>query len=70
MDLIEFLKKYSNINNKFIDDFFSLYDINNKNKFIIDLDKVSKQLISKKGNLKNTLMKSYELNKDYIINKF
>jgi len=69
MDLIEFLKKYSNINNKFIDDFFSLYDINNKNKFIIDLDKVSKWLISKKGNLKNTLMKSYELNKDYIVNK-
>jgi len=48
MDLIEFLKKYSNINNKFIEDFFSLYDINNKNEYIIDLDKVSKWLISKK----------------------
>jgi len=26
-NLIDFLKKYTNINNKFIDDFFSLYTI-------------------------------------------
>lgn len=69
MELAEFLKKYSNINNKFIDDFFSLYNVNNKNEFIINLDKVSKWLKSRKHDLKDTLLKTYQLNKDYIINK-
>ena len=31
MNLIDFLKTYSKISNKFIDDFFSLYDLTNKN---------------------------------------
>ena len=42
MKLIDFLKTYSKISNKFIDDFFSLYDLDNKNNFIIDLTKVAK----------------------------
>ena len=69
MNLIEFLKKYSTINNNFIDDFFSLYDINDKDKFIINLDKVSRWLNARKGHLKDTLINSYKLNTDYIINK-
>lgn len=69
MDLVEFLKKYSNINNNFIDDFFSLYDINDTNEFIIDLDKVAVWLKSRKDNLKITLINSYKLNEDYIITK-
>lgn len=69
MNLIEFLKKYSKISNKFIDDFFSLYDLDNKNNFIIDLTKVAKWLDSKKGKIKETLLNSYKLNIDYIINK-
>jgi len=48
MNLADFLKMYSNINNKFIDDFFGLYDINSKMEFIVDLDKVSKWLNAKK----------------------
>ena len=42
MNLADFLKKYSNISNKFIDDFFGLYEVNNKNIFIIDLENVVK----------------------------
>ncbi len=68
-EFIRFLKKYSTINNNFIDDFFSLYNIYNKNEFIINLDKVSKWLKSRKGNLKDTLINSYKLNTDYIINQ-
>jgi len=69
MNLIEFLKTYSKINNKFIDDFFSLYDVNNNNSFIINLDKISEWLNTKKGDLKETLTNSYKLNIDFIINK-
>jgi hypothetical protein len=55
MNLSEFLKRYSSINNKFIDDFFNIYDINNKNIHIINLDKVSKWLKTRKSDLKETL---------------
>jgi hypothetical protein len=35
MNIIDFLKTYSKISNKFIDDFFGLYELNNKDDFII-----------------------------------
>jgi hypothetical protein len=41
MNLIEFLKTHSKISNQFIDDFFNLYDINNHNTFIINLNNVA-----------------------------
>ena len=41
MDLRDFLKKYSKISNKFIEYFFSLYDINNHNDFIINLENIA-----------------------------
>ena len=69
MNLADFLKKYSNISNKFIDDFFGLYEVNNKNIFIIDLENVVKWLNTKKGKIKETLINSYKINIDYIINK-
>ena len=69
MNLIEFLKKYSKVSNKFIDDFFNLYDINNKNNFIINLENIVKWLNTKKSKIKETLLNSYQLNIDYIINK-
>ena len=65
MNLIDFLKTYSKISNKFIDDFFSLYDLTNKNVFIINLENIAKWLDSKKGDLKETLENSYKLNIDY-----
>ena len=52
MNLIDFLKKYSKINNKFIEDFFSLYDINNNNEFIINLEHIAEWLNTKKVILK------------------
>ena len=42
MNLIEFLKTYSKISNKFIDDFFSLYELDNKNLFVINLKNIAK----------------------------
>ena len=50
ISLQEYLKKYSVINNKFIDDFFSLYDRNTTdNDFVINLETVAKWLKSIKG---------------------
>jgi len=69
MNLVEFLKKYSKVSNKFIDDFFSLYDINNKDSFIINLENIVNWLNTKKSKIKETLENSYQLNIDYIINK-
>ena len=49
ISLQNYLKKYSTINNKFIDDFFSLYDINTTNDdFVINLDNVIKWLQARK----------------------
>jgi ligand-binding sensor domain-containing protein len=55
MNLVDFLKTYSQISNQFINDFFSLYDINDKNIFIINLENVVKWLNTKKGKIKETL---------------
>jgi superfamily II DNA or RNA helicase/phage anti-repressor protein len=66
--ITDFLKKYSLIDKKFIDDFYSFYDEgNNNNKFIINLEIVSEWLNSYKHKLKKTLVKSYILSNDYII---
>jgi phage anti-repressor protein len=69
MNIIDFLKTYSKISNKFIDDFFGLYELNNKDDFIINLENISKWLNARKDHLKETLINSYQLNIDYIINK-
>jgi hypothetical protein len=42
MNLIEFLKTYTKINNNFIDD-FSLYDSKNKYNFSINIDVIEKR---------------------------
>lgn len=65
MDIKSFLKKYSSIPNKFIDDFHGVYDRHNKNEFIIDLDIVSSWLGVRKADLKETLTSSYEKEIDY-----
>ena len=68
ISLQDYLKKYSTINNKFIDDFFSLYDINTTNDdFVINLDNVVKWLQARKKNLKATLISSYQVDVDYKI---
>ena len=41
----DYLKKFSSVSNKFIDDFFSLYNKDTTNDdFVINLDKVAKYL--------------------------
>ncbi len=64
------MKKYSNVSNKFIDDFFSLYTINTlDDDLIIDFDKIVIWLDGVKGNLKEILLNSYQNNVDYKIKK-
>ena len=70
ISLQEFLKKYSSISNKFIDDFFSLYTINTDDtEFVINFDILVKWLGMRKENLKKTLVSSYVKNIDYKIKK-
>ena len=69
MELIDFLKKYSSISNKFIDDFFNLYDYKNSEKFSVDLDTLCIWLKCNKRSLFDTLVKSYTINIDYKILK-
>jgi len=66
----DFLKKYSNLSNEFIDDFYNIYNFNeyNNNDFIIDLDIIIKWLDMRKYDLKKTLERTYMINIDYIIN--
>ena len=71
MKFKDFLKKYSNLNDEFIDDFNNIYEFNenNNNDYLIDLDIVSKWLETRKRKLKETLIKSYNKNIDYVIKK-
>jgi len=71
MQLKDFLKKYSTIPNRFIDDFYGMFQLDTdiENKFKIDLDLVAKWLSCRKGNLKDTLIHSYEENIDFTIKK-
>ena len=65
-----FLKKYSSISNKFIDDFLSLYTINTYNDdLIINFDTLIKWLKIRKDSLKRTLIETYIKNVDYKIKK-
>ena len=64
--LQDYLKKFSVVSNKFIDDFFSLYQYNTKeSEFVIDLEVLTKWLGVRKSTIKETLVKSYTKNIDY-----
>jgi len=68
LSLQEYLKKFSSINNKFIDDFFNLYDENTEdNDYVINIDAVSKWLKILRGNIKKTLAETYRERIDYKI---
>jgi phage anti-repressor protein len=66
-DMIDFLKAYSKVDNKFIDDFFGMYDRNNNYNFLVNLEIVADWLGTKKGKLKQTLINTYTENNDYIV---
>ena len=69
MDLRSFLKKFSTLNNDFIDDFYNIYDPDKNiiNDYPISIDTISKWLNTKKGKLKETLINTYTKNIDYKI---
>jgi phage anti-repressor protein len=69
MELIEFLKTYTKINNNFINDFFSLYDPKDKYNFSINIDANAKWFKMRKDHIKKTLTESYAKNIDYKIIK-
>jgi phage anti-repressor protein len=70
MKTTAFLKKYSTLDEQFIDDFYSFYDSNkNEYDFIIDLDKIAKWLEVKKEHLKRLLDSNFIENQDYIQTK-
>jgi hypothetical protein len=55
MDLIEFLKIHTKINNNFIDDFFGLYDSKDKYNFSINIEAIAKWLNMTTGHIKDNL---------------
>src|ERR1700679_2273584 len=70
MKTTEFLKKYSLIDETFIDDFYSFYDENkNEYDFTIDLDKIAVWLEVNKGHLKRLLESNFVKDQDYVITK-
>ena len=69
MNLIDFLKTYTKINNEFIDDFFGLYDTKDKYNFSINIDVIAKWFNMTIGHIKETLVYSYKEKIDYKIIK-
>ena len=71
MDLRTFLKKFSTLNNDFIDDFYNIYDPDENilNDFPINIETITKWINSKKSRLKETLINTYTKNIDYKITK-
>ena len=71
LSFIDFLKKYSKVPNQFLEDFFHLFDYRDyeSNQKIVDFEKVVNWLDITKHKAKDTLIKSYRKNIDYIIKK-
>jgi hypothetical protein len=69
MNLIDFLKTHTKINNEFIDDFFGLYNPDDKYNFAINLEDIAKWMNTNKSDLKETLVNSYKEKIDYKIIK-
>lgn len=70
MKITEFLKKYSLIDDNFIDNFYIFYDEGkNEYDFTIKLELISTWLNVKKDHLKQLLESNFSENQDYIINK-
>lgn len=68
MSFQDYLKKFTEIRNDFIDDFFGLYTKDTTNTdFVINLDNVAKWLKTIKKVLKTTLKDSYQVNIDYTV---
>ena len=67
MLVTDFLKKYTTIDHKFIDDFFSFYDEEKSEyEFVIDLEKIASWLNVTKKNLKELLVNNFKENDDYV----
>ena len=70
IELKSFLQKYSTIPNAFLEDFYKVqYDENVDTNFKINLDITIKWLNMRKDHLKETIMRTYAENIDYIIKK-
>ena len=70
MKITDFLKKYSLIDDNFIDNFYTFYDEGkNEYDFTIKLELISTWLNVKKEHLKRLLESNFSENQDYIINK-
>jgi len=68
ISLQDYLKTFSSVSNKFIDDFFGLFNENTKDDdFVIDIDAVSSWLFLRKDSAKKTLLETYRKNIDYKI---
>lgn len=68
MKITEFLKKYSLIDNNFIDDFYTFFDENkNEYDYTIELGKIAYWLEVRKEHLKTLLESNFNENEDYII---
>lgn len=67
LTLREFLKKYTAISAKFIDEYMDFYDSCEKNKYGIEINDVLDYLgINKEAKFKQRFRNNYKLNKDYI----
>jgi phage anti-repressor protein/predicted GIY-YIG superfamily endonuclease len=68
--MIEFLKKYSAVDNAFIDDFFSHVDPSSADDMhTVNLELAAKWLKVLKGNLMQTLRSAYVEGQDYVVTK-
>ena len=65
----EFLKKYSTISNRFIDEYYTLLLNDNIDSFYINLEDVAKWLKLNKVEIKKILFKNFKKNVDYKIDK-
>lgn len=65
----EFLKKYSTISNRFIDEYYTLLLNDNIDSFYINLEDVAKWLKLNKVEIKKILLKNFKKNVDYKIDK-
>ena len=71
ISLKDFLKKYTAISNKFIDEYYSFYEKSEKDKFGIKIQDVMKYLgIKNQDRIEERLRNNFILKKDYEIIRY
>lgn len=67
LSFVQVVKLFTTVPHKFVDDFYSFYQDDTYNEYIVDIDKLSEWLDVPKSDLMKTVRRSYQKDVDYVV---